>query len=66
MNVKVIAAHSFATLIERERALNFYYEVSFDQRIFPKIVFSLEEAMEYIRGDEFLEVTPESLRMRKA
>ncbi len=35
-------------------------------RIFPKIVFSLEEAMEYIRGDEFLEVTPESLRMRKA
>jgi GTP-binding protein len=35
-------------------------------RIYPKIVFSLEEAMEYIRGDEFLEVTPESLRMRKA
>jgi len=35
-------------------------------RIYPKIEFSLEEAMEYIRGDEFLEVTPESLRMRKA
>ncbi|RLD19526.1 MAG: translational GTPase TypA [Bacteroidetes bacterium] len=35
-------------------------------KIFPKIEFSLEEAMEYIRGDEFLEVTPESLRMRKA
>ena len=35
-------------------------------RIYPKIVFSLEEAMEYIRDDEFLEITPESLRMRKA
>jgi GTP-binding protein len=34
-------------------------------RIAPKILFSLEEAMEYIREDEFLEVTPESMRMRK-
>ncbi|MBT8229349.1 MAG: translational GTPase TypA, partial [Bacteroidia bacterium] len=34
-------------------------------RIAPKIVFSLEEAMEYIRNDEYLEVTPKSLRMRK-
>jgi GTP-binding protein len=34
-------------------------------RIAPKIRFSLEEAMEYIRDDEYLEVTPLSLRMRK-
>ncbi|CAA0151036.1 translational GTPase TypA [Tenacibaculum maritimum] len=34
-------------------------------KITPKIDFSLEECMEYIRGDEYLEVTPESLRMRK-
>jgi len=34
-------------------------------RIAPKIIFSLEEAMEYIRDDEYLEVTPENLRMRK-
>ena len=34
-------------------------------KIAPKVVFSLEEAMEYIREDEYLEVTPESLRMRK-
>lgn len=34
-------------------------------KIAPPIVFSLEEAMEYIKEDEFLEVTPESLRMRK-
>ncbi len=34
-------------------------------KIFPKTVFSLEECMEYIRDDEFLEVTPLSLRMRK-
>jgi GTP-binding protein len=34
-------------------------------KIAPKINFSLEEAMEYIREDEYLEVTPKSLRMRK-
>jgi GTP-binding protein len=34
-------------------------------KIAPKTVFSLEEAMEYIQADEYLEVTPESLRMRK-
>ncbi len=34
-------------------------------KIAPKIQFSLEEAMEYIREDEYLEVTPLSLRMRK-
>jgi GTP-binding protein len=34
-------------------------------RIAPKIQFSLEEAMEYIKGDEYLEVTPRNLRMRK-
>lgn len=34
-------------------------------KIAPKIQFSLEEAMEYIRDDEYLEVTPLSLRMRK-
>ncbi len=34
-------------------------------KIVPKILFSLEEAMEYIREDEYLEVTPLSLRMRK-
>ncbi len=34
-------------------------------RIAPKIQFSLEEFLEYIRDDEYLEVTPQSLRMRK-
>ena len=34
-------------------------------KIAPKIVFSLEESLEYIKEDEYLEVTPESLRMRK-
>ncbi|WKK67414.1 translational GTPase TypA [Lutimonas zeaxanthinifaciens] len=34
-------------------------------KIFPKIDFSLEECMEYIRDDEYLEITPLSLRMRK-
>lgn len=34
-------------------------------KIAPKINFSLEEAMEYIKHDEYLEVTPVHLRMRK-
>ena len=34
-------------------------------KIAPKINFSLEECMEYIKDDEYLEVTPKSLRMRK-
>jgi len=34
-------------------------------KIFPKVDFSLEECMEYIKDDEYLEVTPSSLRMRK-
>ena len=34
-------------------------------KIAPKTQFSLEEAMEYIAEDEYLEVTPKSLRMRK-
>lgn len=34
-------------------------------KIAPKVDFSLEENMEYIRDDEYLEVTPLSLRMRK-
>ncbi len=34
-------------------------------RIIPAIKFSLEEAMEYIRQDEYLEVTPKHLRLRK-
>jgi GTP-binding protein len=34
-------------------------------KLTPKLLFSLEEAMEYIKDDEYLEVTPLSLRMRK-
>jgi GTP-binding protein len=34
-------------------------------KIVPKRQFSLEEAMEYIQKDEYLEVTPKSVRMRK-
>jgi GTP-binding protein len=34
-------------------------------RIFPAVKFSLEEALEYIQADEYVEVTPKSLRLRK-
>ena len=34
-------------------------------RIVPPVVFSLEEALEYIKADEYVEVTPNHIRMRK-
>ncbi len=34
-------------------------------RIIPPVVFSLEEALEYIKEDEYVEVTPTKLRLRK-
>jgi GTP-binding protein len=34
-------------------------------RLAPAKIFSLEECLEYIQGDEYVEVTPENLRIRK-
>ena len=34
-------------------------------KLAPPIVFTLEEAMEYIQSDEYVEVTPQSIRLRK-
>jgi len=34
-------------------------------KLAPPIVFSLEEALEYIQADEYVEVTPKSIRLRK-
>jgi GTP-binding protein len=34
-------------------------------RVIPKTVMSLEESLEYIKGDEYVEVTPKNMRMRK-
>ena len=34
-------------------------------RVIPKVVMSLEECLEYIKGDELVEVTPKNIRMRK-
>ena len=34
-------------------------------RIIPRTVLSLEEALEYIKEDELVEVTPKSMRMRR-
>ena len=34
-------------------------------RLAPPIKFSLEEALEYIQNDEYVELTPKSIRLRK-
>ncbi|WP_010418204.1 translational GTPase TypA [Anaerophaga thermohalophila] len=34
-------------------------------KLAPPVVFSLEEALEYIQGDEYVEVTPKAIRLRK-
>ena len=31
----------------------------------PALIFSLEEALEYIQSDEYVEVTPNNIRLRK-
>ena len=31
----------------------------------PPVIFSLEEALEYIKEDEYVEITPKSIRLRK-
>lgn len=34
-------------------------------RVIPKVMMSLEECLEYIKSDEYVEVTPKNIRMRK-
>jgi len=34
-------------------------------RLAPPIIFTLEEALEYIQNDEYVEVTPKIIRIRK-
>lgn len=34
-------------------------------RVIPKVIMSLEECLEYIKGDEYVEVTPKNIRIRK-
>lgn len=34
-------------------------------KLAPPIIFSLEEALEYIKEDEYVEITPRSIRLRK-
>ena len=36
-----------------------------DSSIAPPVIFSLEEALEYIKEDEYVEVTPKHIRLRK-
>jgi GTP-binding protein len=34
-------------------------------KLTPPVRFSLEEALEYIQEDEYVEITPNSMRLRK-
>ena len=52
-----------STLVFLITGFLFYYAFFSENKL--KIDFSLEESMEYIQADEYLEVTPESIRMRK-
>jgi GTP-binding protein len=67
----VIGEHNrqndIAVNVQREKKLTNMRASGTDDnaKIAPKIDFSLEEMMEYIQKDEYIEVTPKSLRMRK-
>lgn len=53
-------------LIKTKKLTNIRASGSDDKAvIIPAIKFSLEEAMEYIKDDEYVEVTPKSIRLRK-
>ena len=53
-------------IVENKKLTNFRASGSDDAtRIAPKVEFSLEEALEYIQKDEYVEVTPTAIRMRK-
>lgn len=53
-------------VVKAKQLTNFRAAGSDDNvRISPKIAFSLEEAMEYIQSDEYVEITPKSIRLRK-
>jgi GTP-binding protein len=68
---QVVGEHSRANdlevnLIKGKKLTNIRAAGSDDAaKIAPKVRFSLEEAMEYIKEDEYLEVTPLNIRMRK-
>ena len=68
---QVVGEHSRDTdlevnLVKGKQLTNMRKSGSDDaMKIAPKVLFSLEESMEYIKEDEYLEITPESLRMRK-
>jgi GTP-binding protein len=51
----------------REKQLTNFRAAGSDKNVMlsPPVAFSVEEALEYIDDDELVEVTPESLRMRK-
>ena len=65
--IKILNALSDKGETKDELGGSEYYEYihNFIGGVAPKVDFSLEECMEYIKVDEYLEVTPSSLRMRK-
>jgi GTP-binding protein len=68
---QVIGEHSrdndlVVNLTKAKQLTNFRAAGSDDKaRFAPAIRFSLEEALEYIQADEYVEVTPKSIRLRK-
>ncbi|HEX4887608.1 MAG TPA: translational GTPase TypA [Luteibaculaceae bacterium] len=70
-NGQVIGEHSKAgdlvvNVTESKQLTNFRAAGSDDKaRVIPPIKFSLEEALEYIQSDEYVELTPKSIRIRK-
>ncbi len=68
---QVVGEHSrdsdlVINLTEAKQLTNFRAAGSDDKsRYAPAIKFTLEEALEYIQADEYVEVTPKSLRLRK-
>ena len=57
---------SYGTITKTKKLTNMRSSGADDKvKIAPAIQFSLEEALEYIQADEYVEVTPSNIRLRK-
>ena len=71
MKVKVVGEHSRANdlvvnITKTKKLTNMRSSGADDKvKIAPALQFTLEEALEYIQADEYVEVTPTNIRIRK-
>ena len=64
---KILASGDIVVNVTKTKKLTNVRAAGSDEKVklAPPIKFSLEEALEYIQKDEYVEVTPKNMRLRK-